>query len=306
MPSKQSLRLLAATFVGRPSPDPRVGARVGLRTIIRRFPLSSYFALAYAISVISLIVLGPPPLAPGAQRNFLPLVLFPVMVIWVGAAGFALTALGAGQEGIRETRSRMGRWRQAPGWYAASALIPPAAILLVLTALTRVVSPVFTPNLYPLGLTFGIVAAFFEEIGWSGYAYPRLRSRFGPLTGALLLGLLWGLWHLPVVDSLGVASPHGAAWAAFFAAFVALVAGLRVLICWIYNHTNSVLLAQIMHASFTGFLVVLGAPAVSPSQEALWYALDAGVLWLVAAAVVTCGGFRYRGTPDAGLEPLQV
>ncbi|MGH2365499.1 MAG: lysostaphin resistance A-like protein [Chloroflexota bacterium] len=275
------------------------------RAIIQSFPLSSYFVLAYAISMISLIVLGPPSLAPGGQRNILSLVLFPVMVIWVGAAGLALTALGTGHKGIGELRSRMGRWRTSFGWYAAATLIPPAAILLVLAVLTRLVSPAFTPNLYPLGVTFGIVAGFFEEIGWSGYAYPRLRARFGPLPGAIVLGVMWGLWHLPVVDSLGVASPHGSAWPAFFAAFVALVAGLRVLICWIYNHTNSVLLAQIMHTSFTGFLVVLGALAVSPSQEALWYALDAGVLWVVAAVVVARGGFRCHGASTARAEPSQ-
>ncbi len=254
--------------------------------MVRRFPLLSYFVLAYVISVATLIVLGPPSLAAGGSRDFRSLAAFPLMVIWVGACGLSLTALERGRQGLRDLWQRMRRARVGVQWYAAAILIPPGAILLVLTLLSRLVSPAFTPGLYPVGIAYGVVAAFFEEIGWSGYAYPRLRSRFGPLPAALALGLLWGLWHFPVVDSLGAASPHGPDWPAFFGAFVALVAGLRVLICWVYDHTNSVLLAQMMHASSTGFLVVLGATAVDPGQEALWYLLDAAVLWSIAVAVV--------------------
>ncbi len=116
--------------------------------------------------------------------------------------------------------------------------------------------------------------------------------RLGPLGGAVVLGVLWGIWHLPVVDSLGAASPHGPAWPEFFLAFVALVAGLWVLIAWVYTGTGSVLLAQVMHASSTGFLVILSAGGVSPYQESAWYALDAAVLWMVVVLVVLGGGFQ--------------
>ena len=100
------------------------------------------------------------------------------------------------------------------------------------------------------------------------------------MAGAIVLGFGWGLWHLPVVDSLGAASPHGPAWPAYFVAFVAFVAAVRCLICWAYNKTESVLLAQLIHASFTGTLILLSAPHVSGWQEAGWYAAYAAVLWL--------------------------
>jgi membrane protease YdiL (CAAX protease family) len=239
----------------------------------------------YAISAVALIVLGPPSLAPGREREFRALVVFPVMVVWVGTVGFALTAVCDGQQGVHDLGARMVRWRVAPGWYAAALLIPPAAILLVLFWLERLVSPAFKPNLLVFGLGFGLVAGFFEEIGWTGFAYPRMRQRFGALGGAVILGLAWGFWHLPVVDALGAASPHGPAWPAFFLAFAAALAGLRVLMAWIYDHTESVLLAQLMHASSTGCLVVFGAAGVSPAEEALWYALYAAVLWVAAAVM---------------------
>lgn len=71
---------------------------------------------------------------------------------------------------------------------------------------------------------------------------------------------------------------------------MAVLIALRVLIAWVYNHTGSLLMAQLLHASSTGFLVVLGAPRVTPGQEALWYAVYAAVLGAVAVVVVVMEG----------------
>ena len=61
---------------------------------------------------------------------------------------------------------------------------------------------------------------------------------------------------------------------------------MRVLICWLYINTKSVLLAQLMHLSSTGSLVIFSPPAVSPRQEVLWYALYGTALWLAVVIVV--------------------
>jgi hypothetical protein len=123
----------------------------------------------------------------------------------------------------------------------------------------------------------------------------------------------WALWHLPVVDSLGAASPHGAAWPAFFAAFAAALIALRVLIAWVHTNTRSVQGAQLLHASSTGSLVVLGAPAVTAGQEALWYAANAAVLWVVVGMVVArygaglTRGQHHHPYVGAGMSrPLEV
>jgi membrane protease YdiL (CAAX protease family) len=129
------------------------------------------------------------------------------------------------------------------------------------------------------GIAAGALAGFCEELGWTGFAYPRMRARFGWLPAALLLGVLWGLWHLPVVDSLRAASPHGRYWPEYFAAFIAVLAAIRVLIAWTYVHTGSLRMAQLLHASSTGFLVILSAPRAAPAQEAFWYFLYAAALW---------------------------
>ena len=91
----------------------------------------------------------------------------------------------------------------------------------------------------------------------------------------------------------GAATPHGEALPAFFLAFAVVLVSLRVLISWIYLQTGSLLMAQGLHASSTGFLVVLGAARVTPTQEALWYGLYGVMLGAVAAAL----RWRLRPTP---------
>jgi membrane protease YdiL (CAAX protease family) len=210
-----------------------------------------------------------------------------------------------GRDGLRLLRAQFSR---RVGWrWLALLLIPPVGMLTVLGALTLGVSSAFTPQFFVYGIAAGALAGFCEEIGWSGFAYPRLMARLGWLPAALLLGVLWGLWHLPVVDSLGSASPHGRHWPEFFAAFVAMLVPLRVLIAWTYSRTGSLRMAQLLHASNTGFLVILSAPRVSPGQEALWYALYAAVLSTAVLIVVLAGrrtqipvGTRARQSAAAG------
>src|SRR5262250_1684807 len=103
-------------------------------------------------------------------------------------------------------------------WYAIALLTPPALICIILLSLRTFVSQVFSPNFFPLGLLFGIFPGFFEELGWMGYAFPGMLSKSTALTASILLGVVWGLWHLPVVDSLGAAAPHGRFWLSFFLA----------------------------------------------------------------------------------------
>ena len=173
-------------------------------------------------------------------------------------------------------------------WYSA-LLVPPMAVLAVLLSLKTFVSPVYAPNRFWIGVMFGLLAGILEEIGWMGFAYPKLRQRFAVLPAAAILGVFWGLWHAPVIDFLGAASPHGKALPFFFAAFVAAMAAMRVLIAWFYERTQSVALAQLIHISTTGALVVFSPPAVSPIQEATWYGLYALTLWtlviLLAVAI---------------------
>jgi uncharacterized protein len=273
---------------------------VNVTALVRRHPLGSFFALAYGTSLAALLVIGMPSLRDAPTTwTLTPLVMFPVMVIGVGLAGLGLTALVDGKtaaKGLLRNARRAGM----PHRYYAALLIPPVAILGALLALDLVASSDFRPNLFPLGLLFGLLAGFCEEFGWSGFAYPRMSARLGAHPAAILLGLLWGFWHLPVVDSLGVAHPHGHAWPLFFLSFLLVLIALRVLIAWLYTATGSLQLAQLMHASSTGFLVVFGAAHVNPAQEAAWYALYGALLSVAAAAVIA---LSHRSTTEWHTPP---
>ena len=259
----------------------------------RRRPLFCYFALVFALSGVGLAVVGLPSLDAGARRPGASLAIFPMMVVGVGVIGIALTAATEGVSGLRQLRSRLTR-RVKRRWLLVLAL-PPIAIIGVLLGLQAVASRNFAPGFLVFGFAAGAFAGFFEEFGWTGFAYPRMRDRYGALGGALLLGVLWGIWHFPVVDSLGAASPHGRYWPEFFAGFVAMIAALRVLIAWVYTNTGSLRMAQLLHASSTGFLVILGAPGATQAQEALWYFAYAAILWAVVIVVVALQGRTLAG-----------
>ena len=119
-----------------------------------------------------------------------------------------------------------------------------------------------------------------DRLDW--FRLPKTEAAIGSAAGRCSPRLVLGLWHAPVIDFLGAASPHGKALLVFFAAFVAAMAAMRVLIARVYERTQSVVLAQLLHIVSTGSLVVFSPPAVTPSQEAIWYAAYAAALWILA------------------------
>jgi len=254
--------------------------------------VAAYFLLTFAISWLGALAVAAPHLR---RREPLPIItgilMFPVMLLGPSLSAIFLTWVAAGKPGLRDLFSRLLRARIPPRWYAP-LLIPPVLVLTLLLTLKTFLSPVYTPNLFLMGVLFGVPAGLLEEIGWTGFAFPKMYSRHNPLGASIALGLLWGLWHLPVVNYLGTATPHGAYWFPFFLAFAFAMTAMRVLISWLYINTKSVLIAQLMHISSTGSLVIFSPPAVSASQEVLWYALYGVALWIAVLIVVKKFGTR--------------
>lgn len=265
---------------------------------IRRHPLFSYFFLAYLISWGgSFAIAGPKflrgqELGPEDWMSMGPLVLAGPFL-----AGLGMTCLVDGKRGLRELFSRMRKWRVGPGWYAAALLVFPALILGVLGALTTLVSPGFAPGFHAFGILGGLLAGFLEEIGWMGFAFPRMKTRFGVWRATIYLALLHGLWHaLP--GYMGESAAYGVYWLPrFVAMWLVAMTAMRVLLVWVYSNTGSLLLAQLTHASSTGFLIILDPSGLSPAHGTLWYAVYAVVLWIPAAIVIAKSG------TDLGEEP---
>jgi membrane protease YdiL (CAAX protease family) len=263
---------------------------VNVAAATRRHPILSFYGAVQLFSWLCFaVVVGPKLARGGSMQASDAFVLFPLLVISVAVAGVVWTSILEGRDGRRALVARLRRWRVGLRWYAAALVVLPVVMLVVLGVLSRV-SAAFAPGYFVWGILFGLFPGVVEEIGWTGYLLPQLQRRFTPLASAVLLGLLWACWHLPVINFLGAAGPHGRALPLFFVGFAGVLTAVRILMTWIYAHTGSVLPAQLMHASSTGSLVLLSPSHIAPADEAFWYILYALALWAVAAVVVVLGG----------------
>lgn len=273
-------------------PDRQAGS-TGSSPILR-YPAASYFALTFLLSwSAALLVAAPHVWRHEALPELTGILMFPAMLVGPSVSGVVLTWQADGANALRELFARMNPLRIPARWWAI-LLLPPTLILAVLLCLSLWASSVYSPNFFFIGLVFGVPAGLLEEIGWTGFAFPKLCQSLSPLTASLSLGLLWSLWHLPVINFLGTATPHGAYWFPYFCVFAAAMIAMRVLISWAFTNTGSVLLAQLMHISSTGSLVIFSPPRATAQQEVLWYGVYAAALWLAAGIVVALSGTGLR------------
>jgi membrane protease YdiL (CAAX protease family) len=196
----------------------------------------------------------------------------PAMILGPGVAGILMTGLLYGRAGLREFRSRLLNWRVGARWYAVALLTAPLSIMAVLLALS-LLSPEYLPRIFTasdrttlllMGIAVGLTAGIFEELGWTGFAVPTLlRLRYGVLGTGLIVGVLWGAWHLPINFwasgvtagelSLAVFAP---VW--LLGILVGSLTAFRVLMVWVYERTNgSLLVAILMHVSLASCTFIL-------------------------------------------------
>jgi uncharacterized protein len=259
---------------------------MNIKNLIHKHPVSAYFILTFFVSWSgALIIVAPKLFSDQPVPYFDGILIFPVLLTGPLLAGIILNIVVGGKQSLRDMFSRMIKFRIPFKWYLPAVIIPPLLIVTVLLILTLVVSPAFAPNFFPFGFLFGIPAGIIEEIGWTGFAFPQLLKKNGVFKSGVVLGFLWGLWHLPVINFLGAASPHGPYLFAFAISFITAMAAIRLIMCWLYVNTKSIFIVQLMHIMSTSSLVVFGANHVSPMQEALWYGVYAIFLWIIVAII---------------------
>ena len=263
---------------------------------IKRHPVPVYFGLTFVISWGGiLLVVGGPGRVLSISEQFNTLLPLVIMAILAGPSlsGILLTAFVSGRMGFRDYLSRLLQWRVGIRWYAIALLAAPllmTAIYLALSLLsTRFQLGVFTVgdkvSHLLMGLVTGIMAGFFEELGWTGFATPRLRQRYSILQTGLIIGLPWAIWHILPALWLGFAS--GTICGAFSTIsylldpFLFLVAS-RVLIVWVYDRTGgSLLMAMLMHLSLTSSARILTPAGIVGLPLLLFGITWAAVVWIL-------------------------
>ena len=269
-----------------------------IKAFIRRHALPAYFALTFAISWGAvLVVIGGPGGLRGTTAQSDPLFPFVYLAMLAGpsAAGILLTSLVDGRAGLRELMGRLLEWRVDARWWAVALLTAPLLITATLLTLS-LASPTFLPGILTspgkapfllFGIAVGLGAGCFEELGWTGFAVPGLRRRYGVLTTGLIAGGLWGAWHFLVVV-WGIGSSAGTLPLALFVPLdlFSFLPAYRVLMVWLYDRTASLLVAMLMHASLTASMLILGPLAISGGTLLTYELVFAAALWVVVAAVV--------------------
>nr|WP_205704939.1 type II CAAX endopeptidase family protein [Kineococcus indalonis] len=267
-----------------------------MRGAVARRPLTAFFALAYALSWVAWI----PYLLSGDGLDVLPFT-FPSLLgtsqllgVLPGAylgpvtAAFAVTALVEGGAGLRAWRGRLLRFRVGWRWYAGVALVVPVSILATTFVLPAAWEEVRAPGAVlllayvPMLAVQVVTTALAEEPGWRDFALPRLQDRLGAVTGTVLLGLLWGGWHLPLFLTSWGGWP-GTTWVQPVL-FIASCVPLSLVMTWVFNRTGqSVPLVMLLHAGVNSTYTLLW-PAVFPRLDG---DVDTLVVQLVATTAAT-------------------
>jgi uncharacterized protein len=205
-----------------------------------------------------------------------------------------LTARAAGSAGVSNLVSGVFKWRVPVRYYVlAIAFIP--AIKLTAALLHRLMSGAWPRMgtesllLMPLAIAFSTPFQAGEEIGWRGYALPRLADHFGLRAASVILGLIWALWHIPQFF-IRDAPEYGQS----FPVFVLQVAALGIAFAWLYARTNgSLLLVMLFHSATNNTADIF--PSATPGATNT-LGLSASLLaWLTVALLwISAGYFLLR------------
>lgn len=207
--------------------------------------LVAFFSITYAVTWACFISVAAMPI-PAPYRG---------LIVLLGAfapslVALCLTARDEGGAGVRTLLRGVVQWRVPAQWYLFAASYM-AAIKLTVAVTHRAATGAW-PRLgtvpwyvIPFAIIFSTPFQAGEEIGWRGYALPRLAARFGLAGASLLLGLIWALWHLPQFF-IREADTYGQS----FFVFVLQVVALSVTIAWLWARTGrSLLLPMLLHAA---------------------------------------------------------
>lgn len=271
-----------------------------MKSLIKEHQVLSYFSLTFLISWGGVFILGVPygmPATSEQAAKFWPIVFIPFFLGPISAS-LLLTGFIYGKAGFHEIVTRLFNWRLSFHWYAIALLAAPFFVLPTLLILSRF-SPVFLPAIFTstnkvglilTGLVVGLIeGGFMEELGWTGFAVPRLRTQHSIISTGLIVGFLWGLWHfLPTFWVSGNSAgkldlPLFLPTCTFY---IGVLPAYRILMIWVYDRTRSLLIAILMHAILSASTQFILFPMAKGIQLVFYYCILIMALWITIAVVV--------------------
>jgi membrane protease YdiL (CAAX protease family) len=271
-----------------------------LNAFLLRHQLLSFFGLAYAISW----ALWAPVLT---ERLSVRGTWYATLLLFVGGFGPFLSALlltyvELGFSGVKSILGRLVLWRVSFGWYLVAFYGFPIYGLLA-TVLIGVSSPISTFSalqtvflVLPLsiGTRFLVAGPLGEELGWRGYALPRLLATSNAWVASAVLGCLWAFWHTPLMlvpDWRGTVTVN-----LFFTIYPLSLVALTLIFTWTYLGTGgSLLIAMLLHASYNATLYLFDE-LFGLGQVDAWTtnAVSAAMLWVAVLVLVIVRGSSLR------------
>jgi membrane protease YdiL (CAAX protease family) len=258
-----------------------------------------FFALTYAVTwtifigVAKLSGSGWATVPTGIRQSLLlPGVFAPALV------AIAMTARAEGSAGVRALLNRVVQWRVGLRWFVFAAGYM-AAIKLTVALVHRIAAgawPRFGDvpwYIIPVAIVTSTPFQSGEEIGWRGYALPRLAARFGFARASILLGLIWACWHLPLFF-IPAADTYGQS----FIVYVLQVTAISVAMAWLYAGTRgSLLLTMVMHAAINNSKDIV--PSAVPGAMNPFGLSTSLVAWLTVALLWVCAAYFLVRMPRA-------
>lgn len=252
-----------------------------IRALVSRSPLIAFFTVAYVLTWLGWLM--PERIYVGTLLSGALALPFLLMVPGPLYAAVIVTAIIAGKPGVIALLRKFTIWRAGWGWFAFALLMAPAICVAPAylnmafgapnptAALIASVPTMLT--MFAIRLVNPLDGPMQEELGWRGFAVPRLQERHSPLVASAILGVLVVIWHVPLV-LLGMVPAY-----ALFGTFA-----FTIVFGWLYNNTKgSVLVTLIAHAA-DGLVITgnLGLNSIDDERHTMLLVAT----WCVTALVI--------------------
>ena len=252
--------------------------------------LKIYFYIAFLIPIIATILVtwkdGLQTELVTTQISASALIIIMSMVHAPTVAALIVTFRDEGFDGIRKLFQQLKYWRFPLIRYMLALLVFPFAILaglMIMTFFSQRYTPAFSLSILALGT---LISPLWEEIGWTGYATPRMLKRYSPLKAGIYLGIIHMFFHL-AADYWGAGVFFGKLYLAHFLLWMVGLIVLRIITLWIYIRTKSLVLGWLTHVSYTWGQTILVPLSLTALETVLWNSAFVLVLLFVLVYFVS-------------------